>query len=118
MNRHRFPFAPQNPFTQVLAKLDSIIAALPGDTPAPGPVTLSTVAPDGGSVTRVNCIVSNVAGTANLPITVRLIDKDGLQWEEENLIVDLGKGLESEFDFSFDAVLRTRSERKVPFIAS
>ena len=72
------PFAPSgNPFDAVLAKLNEIIQMLSHDTPAPGPVTLSSGTVGKHPDDLTSCHIANVS-TATIPnVRITMLDRVG-----------------------------------------
>ena len=72
------PFAPSgNPFDEVLTKLDRIIHMLGNNTPAAGPVTLSSGTVGKHQDDLTSCHITNVS-TATIPnVRIRMLDRVG-----------------------------------------
>jgi hypothetical protein len=72
------PFAPaHNPFDAVLAKLDQILQVLDPDTPAAGPVTLSSGILSKHQDDFASCHVTNVSTTTIPNVRIVLLDRIG-----------------------------------------
>ena len=72
------PFAPSgNPFNAILAKLDQIIAMLAPDTPAGGPVTLSTGIVGKNTADIASCHIANVSTDTIPNVRIMLLDRLG-----------------------------------------
>jgi hypothetical protein len=97
-----------NPFDQILAKLDEIIAALTPPAPADS-VTLATPALLVGSNHSGHCTLTNL-GTENLEVFVRVLDESGDVTIQDTPLVEAGStfgfgtGLGSKrCEFTFEA---------------
>ena len=97
------PFAPpQIPFDAVLAKLDQIIDMLaPPDTPAPGPVTLSTGLVRKGDLDTAYCVFTNLSAVTIPKVRTVMLGVNAETLSESALDVPPGRGFSVVFwDFS------------------